>query len=157
MLDYIHSLLGIPYRWWNPEVSCCDVVGPFWASEGGEVPIEQIRLGHLNCAGLLNVLCRKLQIEIPGAKERHWFAGGTGLWWDFFEESGWHESYDETKSYPKGSILLRKFRTIEDQGHIAIVWENGKVLHCWPEKGVIIEDPEKGYYERVVPGFLTLD
>lgn len=154
MLAYAETLLGIPYRWWNPEVSCCDTTGPFWASVGGEVPLESIKVGHLNCAGLLNVICRKFDIYIPGAAERHFLAGGTGLWWEMFEEMGVLIPYEEGKAYPKGTILLRKYKAIDDQGHIAIVYDEKRIIHCWPEGGVILDEPAPDYYEMVVLGYL---
>ena len=155
MLAYAQTLLGIPYRWWNPEVSCCDTTGPFWAGATGEVPLPEIQAGHLNCAGLLNVLCRKLGIAIPGATEGHFYAGGTVSWWDFFTVTGRLEPYVEGVVYPPGSIFLRPFKYArEDEGHIAIAVEDGLILHSWPEKGVVIEKPEVGYYQAVVREFL---
>jgi hypothetical protein len=160
LLDYAASLVGIPYRWWDPAVSCCDTTGPFWAGAGGigEVRLEEIQRGHLNCAGFLNVLCRRAGLKIPGAREAHFWAGGTGLWWQHFEESGRMEPYDPAANYPPGTILLRKYYSEEDQGHIAVIYAGGgdssQIIHCWPEKGVVIEAPAADYYEAAVRGFL---
>lgn len=153
MLSYAKTLIGIPYRWWNPAVSCSDTDGPFYAVEGGEVPLEVIQRGHLNCAGLVNVLCRKFGKEIPGAKERDFYAGGTGLWWKYFEQQGVLETFDPAADYPVGSLLLRPYATEEDQGHLAI-WIGGKtILHSWPEGGVILQEVDPTYYKAVVKGF----
>lgn len=154
MLSYAKSFLGIPYRWWNPNVSCCENTGPFWAAEGTEVPLEEVVRGHVNCAGLLNLLCRKFGIEIPGSTSRHFYAGGTVSWWSYFEERQMLEPFDSTKEYPVGTILLRKYRSEEDQGHIAIVCESFKIIHAWPDTGVAIADIQPDYYENVVIGFL---
>ncbi len=150
MLAYAETLLGIPYRWWNPEVSCCDTSGPFWAGYTEEVPLEIIQKGHTNCAGFLNLLCLKFGLPIPGAKEHHFYAGGTGLWWQFFEESSRMAPYQEERLYPKGTILLRKYRDEGDQGHIAIIYDEKRIIHSWPEKGVVIEEPASDYYEVVI-------
>lgn len=154
MLSYAKSFLGIPYRWWNPMVSCCENTGPFWACEGPEVPLEEVQKGHMCCAGLLNLVCRKFGLEIPGAKDLHIYAGGTGLWWDFFEETDRLQPFDPSVSYPKATLLLRKYKSEEDQGHIAICMGEDLILHSWPEKGVVLEPRDPNYYEAVVLEFL---
>ena len=154
MLSYAASFVGIPYRWWNPEVSCCDKEGPFYASLGSEVPMEVIQKGHMNCAGLLNLICRKFGLEIPGAKEEFFYAGGTVCWWDSFKSKGQLQPFDPSLIYPKGTILLRQYRSEEDQGHIAIVYDRTTIIHSWPEKGVLMEELDPTYYEAVVVGFL---
>ncbi len=154
MMNYAETFLGIPYRWWNPEVSCCDTSGPFWAGCEGEIPLENIQTGHMNCAGLLNLLCLKAGLPIPGAKEKNFYAGGTGMWWNFFEKENMMVPYEAGKVYPVGSILLRKYRDEGDQGHIAIVHDEQRIIHSWPEGGVILEEPDTEYYERVVLGWL---
>lgn len=154
MLSYAKSFLGIPYRWWNPAVSCCDNTGPFWAAEGEEVPLNEVVKGHVNCAGLLNLICRKFRIEIPGSTSCHFYAGGTVSWWSYFDTLQILEPFEPAKEYPVGSILLRKYRSEEDQGHIAIVCEGLKIIHAWPDTGVAIADIQPDYYEKVVIGFL---
>ena len=153
MIAYAKNFLGIPYRWWDPAVSCSDETGPFYAVEGGEVPLDVVQTGHLNCAGFLNVLCRKAGIAIPGAKERHFYAGGTVLWWEFFDANGMLEPFDPLKEYPEGSILLRQYSSEEDQGHIAVCTGGKTILHSWPEKGVVLEEWDPSYYTKVVVGF----
>jgi hypothetical protein len=154
-IEYAKSFLGIPYRWWDPAMSCCETTGPFWAEPGAEVPLELVRVGLMCCAGLLNLICRRFGLPIPGSLERHVWAGGTGLWWEYFEENGMAQPYEEGKVYPAGTILMRAFRKErEDEGHIAIATGDGQIIHSWPEKGVVIEPPEAGFYEVAVVGFL---
>ncbi len=154
MYSYAKTFLGIPYRWWNPDVSCCENTGPFWSAEGPEVSLEEVQKGHANCAGLLNLICRKYGLPIPGSKTKDYYAGGTVAWWTFFETEGNLQPFDIEKEYPMGTILLRKYRSVEDQGHIAIVCEKDKIIHSWPETGVAIADIQPDYYEAVVIGFL---
>ncbi len=108
----------------------------------------------MNCAGFLNLICRKFGLEIPGAKEKHFYAGGTRSWWLSFERTGQLKPFNPTQSYSPGTLLLRDFRSEEDQGHIAIVFDGTKIIHSWPEKGVVIEERMSDYYEGVVVGFL---
>lgn len=154
-VEYAKTLVGIAYRWWDPEISCCENTGPFWAAGGKAVPVEEIRRGQLNCAGLLNVICRWAGKPIPGSVEKHKWAGGTGLWWEFFESFAGTCPYVEGNVYPPGTILIRQFREPkEDEGHIAIVYDAENIIHCWPEKGVVIEPAATDFYEAAVVGFL---
>ena len=155
IIEYAKHLCGISYHWWNPLVSCCESIGPFWAEAGPEVPYEYIVRGGLNCAGFLNVICRKFNLPIPGSIEKHIWAGGTYLWWDYFEKNNMIVPYNENTIYKPGTILLRPFKEArEDEGHIAIVYNETQIIHCWPEKGVVIEAPMRDYYEVAVIGFL---
>jgi hypothetical protein len=153
-MSYAEQFLGIPYRWWNPSVSCCENTGPFWASEGPEVPIGEVQKGQMNCAGLLNLICRKFGLEIPGAKEKFFYAGGTRCWWLYFERKGLLQPFDPLVEYPKGTLLLRDYKSEDDQGHIAFVYDRTRVLHSWPDNGVAIEETAPNYYEAVVVGFV---
>ncbi len=63
--------------------------------------------------------------------------------------------YEAGISYPVGSILLRKYRDEGDQGHIAIVHDERRIIHSWPEGGVILAEPDTTYYEMVVTGWLN--
>ena len=150
VLTYAETLLGIPYRFWDPDVSCYDLEGPFWAGRKGEVPLKEIQNGHTNCTGFLNLLCLKFNLPIPGSEEKHYYSGGTGLWWAMFEEKGKLVPFEEGKVYPQGTLFLRKYRDVEDQGHVAIVYDDTHIIHSWPEKGIVIEKPVTGYYEAVV-------
>jgi len=155
-LEYAEKLVGIEYRWWNPQKSCCESTGPFYAEQGDEVPVTEIQKGQLCCAGLLNVICRRLGLHIPGAVEKHFYAGGTGMWWDWFEEKSMLQPYKEGGIYPKGSILMRQYKSEEDQGHIAIVYDDERIIHSCSEKGVVIEKPWSDFYEAVIIGFLSI-
>lgn len=141
--------LGIPYRWWDPNVSCYGECGPFWAFPGGVPSIPRIQKEHLNCAGLLNIICRHLGVEIPGVAEHSYYAGGTYEWFVYLDRNKKLRPYVEGTEYPVGTLLLRRYRSEDDQGHLAFVYGQGKHIHSWPEGGVCVTPIEKDYYEFV--------
>lgn len=150
VISYGKLYLGVPYRWWNPDISCYGDSGPFWAFEGGAPTQSRVKTEHLNCAGFLNVICRHMGIKIPGVDEKSYYAGGTYEWYVYLDRNKKLKPYVEGAEYPVGSLLLRNYRNIEDQGHIALVYGSGKHIHSWPEGGVCITPIMKNYYEHVV-------
>jgi len=69
------------------------------------------------------------------------------------------EPFDATKSYPVGSLLLRRYRDPVDQGHLALIYNDGQLLHCYPVAGVTIDPSIKSshdciHYEFVCIGWL---
>ena len=66
------------------------------------------------------------------------YAGGIGAWWRFFKDVA--EPFDYKKKYPAGTFIIRKYRNIVDQGHVAIVYDENpkgvlfsKVVHCFTD------------------------
>jgi uncharacterized protein YycO len=51
--------------------------------------------------------------------------------------------------YPEGTLLLRKYRSEEDQGHLAIYMAANSIVHSWPETGSCFATIEPHYYEYV--------
>ncbi len=141
--------LRVPYRFWDPNVSCYGDCGPFWAFEGGAPPRQRVQKEQLNCAGFVNVVCRHLGIKIPGVEEQSYYAGGTYEWYVYLDGKKRLHPYVEGVDYPAGSLLLRRYRSEQDQGHLAIVFGPGKVIHSYPEKGVCIDRIYEKYYEFV--------
>ncbi len=141
--------LRIPYRWWDPNVSCYGDCGPFWAFEGPPPSLLQVQKGQLNCAGFVNVVCRHLGIKIPGVEDKSYYAGGTYEWFVYLDAKRKLHPFIAGTEYPVGSLLLRRYRSEQDQGHLAIAFGPGKVIHSYPEKGVCIDRIYEKYYEFV--------
>jgi cell wall-associated NlpC family hydrolase len=141
MEGYAESLLGVPYRWWRAGDLCIGDQPPFYA-EAGPPPLAP---PTLNCAGFINCLARFVGRPIPGVADGLWYAGGTYAWYEeLAHKCAPIASIDEL---PVGTLLLRRFRDAADQGHLAVVWTNGCIIHCWPDKGVVIEVPPANYFE----------
>ncbi len=124
-----NEFIGIPYSPWNPNVSCYGDHGPFWSFNGPAPTTEQVKEGLLNCVGLVNVIRRDLGLEIPGATDQSFYAGGTHEWCTYLNTLGHLQSFKITKVYPKGTLLLRRYRSEQDDGHVAIVSDKRQIIH----------------------------
>lgn len=145
LLEYGKSLIGIPYRAWNPEVSCWGDQGPFWAFAGPVPPLDLVKKESMNCAGFINLLCRLQGAPIPGVAEQSYSAGGTGDWYLYLKDN--LLPFDPNVVYPAGTLFLRRYRDEEDQGHLAVSLGDGTVLHSWTTQGVAIDTIFPDYYE----------
>lgn len=128
-MDWLKTLIGTPYVWWMPGDSFLGNCGPFWCSTGPIPSVEQIRQEGCNCAGLMNLLFRKLGRD-PVGTTVEWFAALTG------KEVRPADAVD----FEEGTILLRAYSAPDDQGHIALVLAGGRLLHCYPSSG-----PRRGF------------
>lgn len=157
--DYVDGLIGTPYTWWRGGTTLADGA-PFWASSAPAPAAGDVRAAGCNCAGFINLLCRLRGAPIAGLTEGWYFAGGTGAWAEALEPH--LQPFDAGASYPAGTLLLRKYRDVEDQGHVAVLWSSGSVLkqrlaHSYIADGVAINETVEmshnwaagGYYEYV--------
>lgn len=149
LLKVIPTLLDVPYKFWNPNVSCAGDHGPFWAHNGPLPSHKAIEEGQMNCAGFLNLLCRSQGISIPGADEKDYYAGGTRVWHDYLQQKGVLHPFRPWLLYPKGTLLLRNYRSEEDQGHLALYMGPNSIVHSWPETGSCFATIQPYYYEFV--------
>lgn len=136
ILTFCDTLLGIEYVWWNSTMEDC---GPQSYSRIGEIPnLSKIKETGMNCVGIINLIRKKLDLEIPGLKENDAYAGGTYEWFKYLREKGKLKKLDLRKSYPVGTLLLRNYKNGNDQGHVAIIYDTNeksilfsKLLHCY--------------------------
>lgn len=148
MEAYAESLLGVPYQWWREGDRCLGDFPPFYAADGP----APARPPALNCAGFINCLARFAGCPIPGVAAGHWYAGGTYAWYEALAPKCVAiASIDEP---PPGALLIRRFRDEADQGHLAVVWTGGRIIHCWPGRGVVIESAPTDYFEYVCTDWL---
>ncbi len=154
MEEYIQQLLGAPYVWWR-EGSTLGDKSPFWSSNDKPPSIDIIHKEGLNCAGFLNLVCRSQGVKIPGVDDSEFWAGGTWFWFRSLN----HRSItiSDANELPSGTILLRDYISENDQGHVGIVINKQKIVHCVPDKGLIIEDwrDYKEYFTHAVVGYLS--
>lgn len=141
--------IGIAYSAWNPDVSCYGDHGPFWSYNGPAPSLDRVKQELLNCVGLINVLRRELGLAVPGAAEHKYYAGGTYEWYSYFDFQKKLEPYDSKKEYPRGTLLLRRFRNQEDDGHLAIIRNKKQVIHSIKVYGVRHDIIWQDYYEYV--------
>jgi hypothetical protein len=103
-------------------------------------------------------------------KTKYYYAGGTFAWHQYLNSIGALERVDMQKEYPAGSLLLRRYRNTDDQGHLAVLYTGGKLseqklLHCYSKVGITIDDAvatshawdASGYYEFICPNWFSAD
>lgn len=159
LLNLLPALLGVPYKCWDPAVSCLGDNGPFWAFNGPLPSREEIEKGQMNCAGFLNLVCRGLGIKIPGVVKTDVYAGGTHAWYVYLQQKGVLRPFGSWHIYPQGTLLLRRYVSEDDQGHLAIYMGRAasdlgmqgpiSIVHSWPEKGSCFDTIQPEYYEFV--------
>jgi len=153
--DFINTLIGTPYIWWKDD-TYINKMGPFWVDNSLPPDMNIIKTYGCNNIGFINLIFRFLELYIPyiGLSST---AGNINTWFSYFESNGLLEKFNITSNYTEGTILIRKYSSPLDEGHIAIVLKNCKLAHCYPNKGIVIDDsyyishnwyPE-GYYTHI--------
>jgi hypothetical protein len=158
-IKFAKTLINVKYKWWKGEDSTIDE--PFWAENDFVPSLNKIK--SVNCTGLINLMRRYVGLEVPGVKEKYQYAGGTWIWYKYLNKNKRIRFFDISKRYPKGTLLIRKYKDIEDQGHVAVIITDNhshilyeKIIHSYSEKGVSTTtlgfshfSIEDGYYTHV--------
>tara|TARA_B100001094_G_C18184610_1_gene802972 strand:+ start:2904 stop:3476 length:573 start_codon:yes stop_codon:yes gene_type:complete len=143
------------YVWWTSDMENC---GPQSYSDSNDiVDFDIIKENGINCVGLINIIRRCLNLEIPGLNESN-YAGGTYEWFKYLKKNKKLKKFNINKIYPNGTLLLRDYKNEFDQGHVAIIYESNKenileskLLHAYANTGF-----NKFNNKHVEPG-LTID
>lgn len=154
--EFIQELVGTQYHWWR-EGDNISNNPPFYAENTNNINISFVKNNGCNCAGFLNLVCRFNKTKIPGIEEKLLMAGGTYVWFSYLNEYNLLEPFEPSKKYPDGTIVLRDYIDPEDQGHIALIINNGQLAHCDIANGIHIDETvlishnwiEGGYYTHV--------
>jgi hypothetical protein len=166
VLEYAKSLIGAPFRWYDPEVDSFIGTDKFWCENSPAPSLSKIIEGDKSivCAGFPNLLRRNAGLTIPGlngninGKYKEYykgFPGGTGAWFLYLFQRKRLEKLDMKKKYPKGTLLLARFKDNEtDQGHLAVVYDetdNNKtisdqlIIHSVPDTLYVDRDKHKNH------------
>lgn len=129
-IRYGMSIKGAPYGWWRG--GQIPVGPPAYSYDGPPPDPAKVRREGVFCAGLTNLMMRAVGRTPPQAIGNAG-AGGTGAWWLRYGER--MEPYRHGVKLPRGTVLFRRYRNIQDQGHIGVVLGNGYVLHSYPAGG----------------------
>lgn len=137
VIEYSLTMVGVPYRWHRGGDSI-EQDDKFWAKNDSSVTREEIDRKDkcIVCTGLINLMRRHLKLSIPGINTgpKWWrdFPGTTGTWFEYLDEKERLKPIDLSKKYPKGTLLLRNFESVEkDQGHVAVLLEKRNILHAY--------------------------
>jgi hypothetical protein len=114
--EYGDRLKGVGYRKWKPEMGF-DSGPPFWIADI-EPSLADVKKGGVNCLGLINLI--RLHFELPTSQNP----------FVMLEKRGVLHEFDRDTQYPFGTLLVRPYRDDNDQGHYAIMWDDGNVLHA---------------------------
>ena len=172
-LEYASELVGIKYEKWLLGNSTLDREAPFWAAN--KPAPDPDKVDSCNCAGLINLIKRKVGGKIPYTSDKYQYAGGTWAWHDYLKNKNCLEKFDANICYPKGTLIIRTYYDENDQGHLAIVLEPNdkdplqtRIIHSYSnsfyetdnlfsEPGIVIETLENSvnwidtsYYHFVV-------
>jgi hypothetical protein len=139
-LAYGLSLVGAPYVGWMPGDPLFDEGPAFWFAQDPPPPATEARAKGMCCAGLLNLMRRAAGL-FP--------IGTTVEYEDYLRPKS--TPYDPAIDYPVGTLLGRPLHDLEDQGHLAVVIAQGRVLHSWCVGGVQISEIVPTYYTWTCP------
>ena len=153
-IDYGLSFVGAPYVWWTdgpvPDRS------PAWAENAPPPSPEEVVAEGCFCAGVPNLLLRFAGGEIPTLGDEL-YDGGCLAYGEYYASVA--EQFDINEDYPEGTLIGRYFSWDRlangDQGHVAVVLEDGYLLQSYDGDGngypgvnteAHIIDSHAGYY-----------
>ena len=128
-----------------------------WTASGPPPSAEAVRAGGANGSGLANLMLRAVGKRPPSDPVAG--TGGTGAYGRVYATVA--VPFNPRTSYPEGTLLGRRYRDTNDQGHVAIVTADGRVLQSFADgvdstsPGVnrtytVLESNGAGYYEYAV-------
>jgi len=151
-LEYAGTLIGIPYRWYIGEKEEFNGTDKFWCENAPAPCAKEISKNDKSivCTGLINLMRRYRGLCIPGLngningsykKLYEKYPGGTGAWFLYLHQRKKLEKLDLKMKYPRGTLLLAKFKDNEtDQGHAAVVYSDSEttindqfIIHSSPD------------------------
>ena len=151
VLLYAKTLVGIEYQWWYGHDLFQDGE-PFWVGVG---EVKKSNIKSCSCTGLINLIRRKFNLSVPGISDKNInYPGGIEVWVKYLSAQsiklyGFIESFDKTKHYRRGSILIQPKTSSKNQGHIALIIAddnkldplNNKLIHSYPASEKIVPEP----------------
>ncbi len=148
-IAYGESVIGAPYVWWKG--GPLPKQAPMWTADGPPPEAAVVRKEGTNCAGLTNLMLRAIGKKVPSVEG--FGQGGTGTYAKYYEAVA--QKFDIDQKYPSGTLVGRRYRGVNNQGHVAVVLANGHVLQSIPDEGVnktytLKQSHGKGYYEYAV-------
>jgi hypothetical protein len=160
VLKYAETLVGLPYRWFDPNVDTFSGNDKFWCENSKPPSANEILLQNkcIVCTGLINLMRRYYSLTIPGmgAPIRGKYSevyrscpGGTGAWFAYLHQNKRLEKLDMNWQYPKGTLLIARFKGYDkDQGHVAVVWNEVDADKTIADQLIIHSAPTVLYSER---------
>ena len=121
IIKYAKTLIGIKYTWWNGGPLDKNK-HPFYINN--KPTISYLKKNGTNCTGFINILRHKAGKIVPGSGE---WKGGIGGWYDYLKKKKVLKKFNDTKDYELGTLFLRRYRDVNDQGHVAVYINKYKI------------------------------
>ena len=139
LIRFADELVGVKYTGWKGDGS--DDHDAFFMVDG--VPsTDFLRENGVCCTSFINILRQSIGSKIPESDES--CRGGTLFWYTHLKEKGVLNDFDYTCDYPIGTLFLRNFRSVDDQGHVAILHSKNK------------DNPVHLLYSRIIHAYCDL-
>jgi predicted chitinase len=159
-LNYILECRGAPYVWWLNEDEILDEGPPSWSKDQPPPDASVVRAQGGFCASVPNLMLRAEGQEIPGyqAGDEPWDGGIVAYCWYYIDYLQVAIPFD-LNQLEEGDLLLRRYRDVSDQGHVAVYLADGHVMQSydggggWPgfNSNATAEASHAGYfYEWIV-------
>ena len=162
---YLDEIIGTRYEWWKS--GPVPDRGPAWAKNGPPPTPAEVRREGCFCAGVPTLARRAVGLPVPTKGDERYDGGicayfGSAPSADpIFPRQGYFEAHGRTRRFDlegakrPWTLIGRRFRDAYDQGHVAIVLPNGKILQSYAAGGVTddvsLERSHAGdYYEVMV-------
>lgn len=167
--EYLDKIVGTPYKWWTSGI--VPQRGPAWARNGAPPAPAEVRKEGCFCAGVPTLARRAVGLPVPTLGNEN-YDGGIVAYFGatndaasiyprrgYFDVHGRERGFDLEEARRPWTLVGRKFRDANDQGHVAIVLPNGNVLQSYDDGGgrpgvnadVTLERSHaRGYYEVMV-------
>ena len=158
--SYAESLVGLPFRWYDPEVDSFVGDDKFWCVNSTAPTAIEIKENNkaIVCTGFPNLLRRFSGLTIPGLggpirgkyKEVYKkFPGGTGAWFAYLHQNKRLQKLNIKERYPKGTLLIARFKSdVKDQGHLAVIYDDVDETKNITHQQVIHATPTIDYGDR---------
>jgi hypothetical protein len=119
-LEWIDALVGkMPYGLWTG--GAVPSRSPAWAIDRPPPPRSYLARHRIFCAGVTNLMLRFVGKRVP-TYGNPYYDGGMVAYWSYFE--GFHRPFN-LHAVRRGDLLLRRYRNVEDQGHVAVSLGDG--------------------------------
>jgi hypothetical protein len=160
LYSYAESLVGLPFRWYDPAVDTFVGDDKFWCENSIAPSAKEIKRQDKSivCTGFPNLLRRFNGLNIPGldsnirGKYRELykqFPGGTGAWFAYLNQNRRLQKLNIKERYPKGTLLIARYKSDDkDQGHLAVIYDDVDETKNITHQQVIHSTPTIDYGDR---------
>ena len=124
-IAYGESLVGTKFAPWTG--GPLQEGAPMWTANAIVPAPALVKSESANAAGLVNLMLRAIGKTLPSDPVAG--TGGTGAYARYYANVA--KPFDVNLPWPEGTLIGRDYRDVGDQGHLAVVLRNGKVLQSF--------------------------